>query len=162
MDTNTKEDQEKKYKSMELRVHEAEANMRKAAKYGQHLISELSELKLLKEQGDQEIYELKNRLDACLVLERAVAEDTEALKEANAKLMNDKEIAELQSSAKICKLVDEYKVEQLKYEETIQRLEKSLESTSEQLVEANTRLNQSTKHWKEDSPLASGKYYDRD
>ena len=105
--------EDKENKAMELRALEADANMRKAAEYGQQLISQISDLKKSKEHADQNIYELKNRLDACSVLEKAAAEDVEALKDANTKLMNDKEIAELQCAVKISKLLEEQKVKEL-------------------------------------------------
>ena len=150
-------EQDKKYKSMELRVEEAEANMRKAAEYGQHLISELSDLKKCKEQADQEVYELRNRLDTCSVLERAAVEDIEALKDTNAKLMNDKEIAELQCAAKITKLLEGQKVKEIDYEATALKLEESLKLRSEQLAEAQDRFNRSSGRQEDDSSLTSGK-----
>ena len=147
---------DKKYKDMELRVKEAEANMRKAAVYGQQLMSELSELKKSKEQSNQEVYAMKNRLDACSVLERASAEDIEVLKEANAKLMNDKDIAELQCSAKITKLLDGQREKELEYEATVLKLEESLKLRSEQLAEIQDRFNRSNEHQVDDSSLTTG------
>ena len=135
--------EDKENKAMELRALEAEANMRKAAEYGQQLISQISDLKKSKEHADQNIYELKNRLDACSVLEKAAAEDVEALKDANTKLMNDKEIAELQCAVKISKLLEEQKVKELSYESDILRLEDRLKLRSEQLAEIQDRFNRS-------------------
>ena len=130
-------------KELELRASEAESNMMKAAEYGQQLISQLADVRKSKEQADQEIYQLKNRLELCLSVKKAAAEDVESLKDANAKLMNDKDISDLHWSAKVTKLQEENKAKQLDWEDNISRLEEELELRAQQLAEAQDRLNRS-------------------
>ena len=125
---------------LELRVKEAEINTRKAAEYGQQLIHELSGIKLLKEQADQEIYELKNKLERSIQtyssLEKYAAEDVEALKEANAKLIKDKETAEFHFKVKLDNVVEEQKTKEHEYETTVGELQESIKVFSGQLKEA--------------------------
>lgn len=124
--------------------YEADTNMRKAAEYGQQLISDLSELKLRKEKADQDIYDLKNKLErekhTYSALEKDSAEDTENLKNANAKLLSEKEIADLQYNGKIAKLVKEQKIKEIELETTVEKLKENLKLTSEELKEAQDRL----------------------
>jgi hypothetical protein len=124
--------------------YEADTNMRKAAEYGQQLISDLSELKLRKEKADQDIYDLKNKLErekhTYSALEKDSAEDTENLKNANAKLLSEKEIADLQYNGKIAKLVKEQKIKEIKLETTVEKLKENLKLNSEELKEAQDRL----------------------
>ena len=148
---------DRRCKELELRASEAESNMRKAAEYGQQLISQLADVRKSKEQADQEIYELKNRLESCLSVQKAAAEDVESLKEANAKLMNDKDISDLHWSAKVTKLQEENKAKELDLEDSISRLDEDLKLRTQQLAEAQDRFNRSDVP-SEQSALATGTF----
>ena len=124
--------------------YEADTNMRKAAEYGQQLIYDLSQSNLRNEKADQEIYDLKNKLEREMhtysSLEKDSAEDIENLKHANAKLSSEKEIADLQYNTKISKLVEEQKIKEIEYETIVENLKENLKLTSEELLDAQDRL----------------------
>ena len=160
-------EQNKMAKVLELKIEsekqlrrEAEANMRKAAEFGKQLLCELQDLKLQKENADQEVYDLKNKLERKIhtssALEKEAAEDLENLKDANAKLINDKEIAGLQNEAKVSKLVEEQKLKDIDHEKIIKALKDNLADISEQLAEAQHRLLEKSE--KEDSSSFNRKY----
>lgn len=129
---------------LKLREQEAKLNMEKAAEYGKQLIYELNVVKMAKEKAEQEVYELSTKLErevhAYKSFEKEATEDMDNLKDTIAKLTNDKEISNLQFTAKIEKLVEEEKEKKLEYEEAIQKLEENLESTSNELEEVKEKL----------------------
>ena len=126
------------------RADVAEANMRKAAEYGQQLLSENLGLKKSKELADQEIHELKNKLDREVssnsAFQKEAAEDIDALKLVNSKLIEDNQLLISQSNSKINQLTEELKAKLLESESTIASLQERLKSSSEKLSAAQEEI----------------------
>ena len=101
-----------KQENSELKSREqvAKLNMEKAAEYGQQLLYELSVVKMSKEKAEQEVYDLSNQLERAIhtskSFEKEATEDMENMKDTIAKLTNDKEILNLQFTAKVEKFVE--------------------------------------------------------
>ena len=129
---------------LKSREQEAKLNMEKAAEYGQQLLYELSVVKMSKEKAEQEVYELTNKLErevhTSKAFEKEAADDIENLKETIAKLTNDKELSNLQYTAKIDKINDANKEKNVEYEETIRKLEEKLETTAKELDDIKEAL----------------------
>ena len=149
-------DYEKQLKEMkrlndELKTREkkAQLNMEKAAEYGKQLLYELDVVKLAKEKAEQEVYDLTHQLERAIhtskSFEKEATEDMENMKDTIAKLTNDKEISNLQFTAKIEKLVEEESVKKLEYEEALRKLEGILEATLNELEEVKEKLSKECK-----------------
>ena len=135
---------QRRIKDALARAEVAEANMRKAAEYGQQLLSENLDLKKSKELADQEIHELKNKLDrevtANSAFQKEAAEDIDTLKLANSKLIEDKQLQISQSNSKINHLTEELKTKLLESESTIASLQERLKSSTEKLSVAQEEI----------------------
>jgi len=129
---------------LKSREQEAKLNMEKAAEYGQQLLYELSVVKMSKEKAEQEVYELTNKLErevhTSKAFEKEAADDIENLKETIAKLTNDKELSNLQYTAKIDKINEASKEKNVEYEETIRKLEEKLETSAKELDDIREAL----------------------
>ena len=135
---------QRRIKDALARAEVAEANMRKAAEYGQQLLSENLDLKKSKELAVQEIHELKNKLDreasANSAFQKEAADDIDTLKLANSKLIEDKQLQISQSNSKINHLTEELKTKLLESESTIVSLQERLKSSTEKLYAAQEEI----------------------
>ena len=137
--------------------------MEKAAQYGKQLLYELDVVKLAREKAEQEVYDLSNQLERAIhtskSFEKEATEDMENMKDTIAKLTNDKEISNLQFTAKIEKFVEEERVKKLEYEEAIRKLEGILAATLNELEEIKKKLSKECERNASTSDIGKKSYF---